>query len=157
MSETDPDHNPDVIEQEQPTHHQSGAVKASRIVCIVACLATLGVMIAALGPFGQHEESGGMLLSLIMLPLVAIWAVGPYVIANKFARESEGATAWVYVLLQVITGLAVLVLYVDAFIITPEQGLNPLVVFVILPLYQFMALLVAYYGIRLWRRFYPPL
>ncbi|MBL8642328.1 MAG: hypothetical protein JNK21_00230 [Rhodospirillaceae bacterium] len=128
-------------------------VHASRFVFLGFSLVTVAVMVWALGPFGDHADSGNMLVSLMIAPLLAVWAVGPYAVAHKFAAEDAGAGAWVFVAVQIVAGLAVMVLYGDAFVMTPEPDLNAPLVFAILPIYQFTAVLVAYYGLRLWRRF----
>lgn len=128
------------------------APKISRAVCIAACLCTIAVMIWAMGPFGQHAGSGEMVTSLFILPLLAVWAIGPYAIANKFAHEVEDGPAWFLVLLQAVIGVVTLGLYVDGFVVTPEPGVNAALIFTILPIYQFIAVLAGYYGLRLVER-----
>lgn len=116
---------------------------------------TLLVMMWALGPFGSHQNSGGMMVALLLSPLLLVWGVGPYAVAHRFAAEDGGRGAWVFAGVQALAGIAILVLYADAFVMSPEADLNAPLVFAILPIYQFVAVLVAYYAVRLWRRANP--
>ncbi|MBL8630903.1 MAG: hypothetical protein JNM81_14810 [Rhodospirillaceae bacterium] len=131
-------------------------VRISRVVFIGFSLLTLFVMMWALGPFGSHQNSGGMMVALLLSPLLLVWGVGPYAVAHRFAAEDGGIGAWVFAGVQVLAGIAILVLYADAFVISPEPDLNAPLVFAILPIYQFVAVLAAYYALRLWRRYNAP-
>ncbi|MSO98943.1 MAG: hypothetical protein EXR11_12120 [Rhodospirillaceae bacterium] len=128
------------------------AAQASRIVCIVASIATVVIMLIAMGPFADHRESGDFLLALLLFPLLAIWAVGPYMVANRFAAEIDDVQAWSFAVIQVLIGAVVMLIYVDAFLIEPKPDPQSGLVFAIFPLYQFIAVLGAYYGVRLWRQ-----
>ena len=130
----------------------SGA-KASRYVCGGAILLTLIMLLIAAGPFGNHRASGDVLASLLLLPILGAWSVGPYAVANKFAQDAEGGEAWIYVAVQLLAGPPVLAIYIDAYILTPDADPQSGLAFAILPLYQFVAVLAAIYGVRLWRRF----
>jgi hypothetical protein len=127
------------------------APQASRVVCLIAITLTMAIVLWAVGPFGNHRVSGDMLASLLLLPVLAAWAVGPYAVANRFAHEAEGSAAWVFVAVQIVAGLPVMAMYASAFLIAegtdPQTGLA----FAILPIYQFVAVLAAYIGVRLWQ------
>ena len=122
------------------------------MICIAAILLTLAIMLATLSPLGPQREGGDMLFSLLIAPLLAIWAVGPYAVANRFAHDTEGRAAWVFVVVQVIVGLPVLGVYADALVFRPQTEAEIGLVFAIFPIYQFIGVLAAYYGVRLWRR-----
>jgi len=129
------------------------AILASRIICILASVATLLLMAVALGPFGPRADEGDFLLNLLLFPFIAIWAVGPYAVANKFAATEDGSPAgWVYVVTQILVGLPVLWVYLDAFVLSGTADSQAGLVFVMLPVYQFIAVLVAYYAVRLMRQ-----
>lgn len=130
----------------------SGA-RASRYVCGTAIILTLAVLIYAVGPFGNHRGGGDVIASLLLLPILGAWAVGPYAVANRFAQDAEDGAEWVYVVVQILAGLPVLAIYTDAYILTPDTDPQSGLVFAILPIYQFLAVLAALYGVRLWQRF----
>lgn len=119
-------------------------------------LTTLAVMVWALGPFGSHRESGSMLLSLISLPLISIWAAGPYAVAHKFAQVESASGVWVYVSAQLLLWMLAMGLFFEAFVLSPDQNMDSLFVFAVLPIYQFISILGVYYGFRLWRHINPP-
>jgi hypothetical protein len=126
--------------------------QVSRIVCVVASVATVAMMLIALGPFDRERETGEVLMSLLLLPFLAIWAVGPYMVANRFAADVEGAPAWVFVAVQVVTGAAVMAIYTDVFIFDPKPDAQSGLVFAIFPVYQFIAVLGAHFGVRVLQR-----
>jgi hypothetical protein len=126
--------------------------RTSRWVCFIAIILTIAMVLWVAGPFGNHRQSSDMLASLLLLPVLAAWAVGPYAVANRFAQDAEGQAAWIFVAVQILAGVPVLGIYGYAFLIEvdtdPETGLA----FAILPIYQFLAVLAAYIGVRLWQR-----
>jgi hypothetical protein len=130
--------------------------RISRYVCVSAVVMTLALLLVAAGPFGNHRASGDLLASLLLLPVLAAWAVGPYAVANRFAQDVQGAAVWLFVLVQIAVGLPVLAIYADAFVFRPDTDPQIGLVFAIFPIYQFVAVLAAYYGVRLWRRFNSP-
>jgi|GEM_PF-3001582 len=126
--------------------------RASRWVCIVAIIMTMAIILWVAGPFGNHRQSSDLLASLLLLPVLAAWAVGPYAVANRFAHEAEGPVAWVFVVVQILAGLPVLGIYGYAFLIEVDTDPQIGLAFAILPIYQFVAVLAAYIGVRLWQR-----
>jgi hypothetical protein len=130
----------------------SGA-KASRYICGAAIVLTLLLLIYAAGPFGNHRASSDLLASLLLLPILAAWSVGPYAVANRFAHDADEADAWVFAAVQIAAGIPVLALYADAYVISPDTDPVTGLAFAILPIYQFVAVVAAFYGLRLWRRF----
>jgi hypothetical protein len=127
-------------------------VSVSRSLFIALSLITLGVMIWALGPFADHKDSGGQLVSLLLSPFLAIWAVGPYAVAHRFASEGEGAGVWAYPALHIVSGATAMFFYANELFIAPAPDLNAPWVFATIPVYQFIAVVVIYYGLRVVRR-----
>jgi hypothetical protein len=127
-------------------------LRISRVVCLVGVVVTIALVMLATGPFGNHRASGEMVASLLLLPVLAAWAVGPYAVANRLAQDAKGRGPWLYVGVQVLSGLPVIGIYVQAYVVEvdtdPQMGL----VFAILPIYQFCAVVAVYFGLRLWRR-----
>ncbi len=127
-------------------------VHVSRFLFIGFSIITLLVMAWVLGPFGVHQGSGGMMVSLLLSPLLLVWGIGPYAVAHRFAAEDDGRGAWAFAAIQVIAGIIIMALYAEAFAISPDPNLNAPLAFAIMPVYQFVAVLGAYYAVRLWRK-----
>jgi hypothetical protein len=128
------------------------ATRAARISFIALSVITIAVMIAAIGPLAEHRDAGGELVSLLLLPILAVWAIGPYAVAHRFAHEARGRTAWALVGVQWLSAIPVLAIYIDHFFLTPGVDPQTGLLFAILPIYQFIAVVAVYYASRLWRR-----
>ncbi len=126
--------------------------RASSLVCMAAVVLTIAIVLWVAGPFGNHRQSSDMLASLLLLPVLAAWASGPYAVANRFAHDTEGQAGWVFVAVQILAGLPVLGLYAYAFLVESNTDPQTGLAFAILPIYQFVAVLAAYFGVRLWQR-----
>lgn len=130
-------------------------LRVSRFVCLLGVVVTIGLVTLATGPFGNHRASGDMMASLLLFPVLAAWAVGPYAVANRLAQDAQSPGPWLYVGVQVLSGLPVLAVYIQAYVVEantdPQMGLA----FAILPIYQFCAVLVVYFGLRVWQRRQP--
>jgi hypothetical protein len=131
-------------------------VRVSRFLFIGFSALTLLVMIWVLGPFGTHKDSGSMMVSLLLSPLLLVWGIGPYAVAHRFAAEDEGRGAWLFVAIQLIAGVVIMALYAEAFAISPDPNVNVPLAFAIMPIYQFVGVLIGYYVLRVWRRSGPP-
>jgi hypothetical protein len=128
------------------------SARVSRYAFSGLALITVAIEIAAIGPYSDHRVTGDLMASLLLLPILAAWAVGPYAVANKFAHEAEGSRGWVFVGLQLVMAVPAFWLYAEAFFF--RQGEDPQLglIFAIIPIYQFVAVLAVYYALRLWTR-----
>ncbi|MDX2144586.1 MAG: hypothetical protein SFV19_14620 [Rhodospirillaceae bacterium] len=128
------------------------AARISRHTFTVLAMITVIIEIAAIGPFGDHRVTGDLMASLLLLPILMAWAVGPYAVANKFAHEAEGSQSWAFVSLQVVMAVPALWIYGEAFFFSQGQDPQLGLIFVIIPIYQFVAVLAVYYALRMWTR-----
>ena len=127
-------------------------LRVSRAVCLVGVIVTIALVMLATGPFGNHRGSGDMMASLLLLPVLAAWSVGPYAVANRLAQDAQGRGPWFYVGVQLLSGLPVIGVYIQAYVVEVDTDPQMGFVFAILPLYQFCAVLAVYFGLRLWHR-----
>ena len=129
----------------------------ARVLIALAALPTLAIMAVSAGPwYGPQEEGQSFYLiaKLVVLPMLAAWALAPYFVAHKFALTCDGLDGWWLIAVIPVTAIPVVWIYADVFVFAePSDGQDGLV-FAILPIFQSIAVLAVYGLILGWRRLF---